>query len=85
MNGEGCCASFDSLTAAMDGPRSKFFGIGPDGPRDPESYYAKLDTTDLTFDISNNQILCSLTAEGLAEHACVLKSVWGTAGVRGQG
>ncbi|HUS47537.1 MAG TPA: hypothetical protein VM098_05430, partial [Phycisphaerae bacterium] len=66
---------FESLAAAMDGPRSAFFGLGQERPRNPESYYSRLDTANLTFDISNNQILCSFTAGGLAEHACVLERV----------
>jgi hypothetical protein len=66
--------SFRSMAAAMDGPRSAYFGLGG-RPRNPKSYYNKLDAANLTFDVSNNQILCSITAEGLPEHACVLKGL----------
>ncbi len=63
---------FESLAEALDGARSEFFGIGADGrPRHGTSYYGA-DTPYLTFDVSNNQILCSITASGLLENACVL-------------
>ncbi|MHC4983683.1 MAG: hypothetical protein ACYTF6_11050 [Planctomycetota bacterium] len=65
---------FESIASAMDAARSVFFGVGR-SPRNPESYYNRLDTSELTFDVSNNQILCSITAEGLLEHACSLKGV----------
>ncbi|MCE5278405.1 MAG: hypothetical protein ABFD92_07300 [Planctomycetaceae bacterium] len=68
--------SFATLSAAMDSPCSAFFGVGPAGARDPHTLYsASREIENLTFDVSNNQILCSFTAGGLARHACVVQSL----------
>ena len=66
---------FASLTEALGGPRSDFFGIGPDGRgKRPESYYQSVDRY-VSFDVSNGQILCSASANGLLENACILKDI----------
>lgn len=63
---------FSSLAEAFDGPRSVFFGVPPGGQsKRPESYYSTK-TPYLGFDISNNQILCSINATGLLENTCIL-------------
>ena len=65
-------ASFDD---AFDGPVSEFFGVGPDGRgKRPESYYQSVDRY-VSFDISNNQLLCSISANGLLENACILRGL----------
>ena len=72
---------FASLTEALSGPRSDLFGIGPDGGgKRPESYYQSVDRY-VSFDVSNNQILCSIAANGLLENACILKDVAPSRGV----
>ncbi len=66
---------FESLAEALDGPRSAFFGVPPDGQsKRPESYY-QTDTPYLCFDISNNQILCTITSAGLMANACILEGL----------
>ncbi len=66
---------FGSLAEALDGPRSAFFGVPPDGQsKRPESYYGTK-TPYLGFDISNNQILCTITSAGLMENACILEDL----------
>ena len=66
---------FGSLAEGLDGPRSASFGVPPDGrPQRPESYY-QTDTPYLCFDISNNQILCTITSAGLMENACILEGL----------
>ncbi|MCE5328541.1 MAG: glycoside hydrolase family 15 protein [Planctomycetaceae bacterium] len=67
---------FATLSAAMDSPCSEFFGVGPKGARDPHTLYStSREIENLTFDVSNNQVLCSFTAAGLAQHACVVQSL----------
>jgi hypothetical protein len=66
---------FSSLAEALSGPGSDFFGIGPDGRgKRPESYYHSVDRY-VSFDVSNNQILCSIAANGLLANACILRGV----------
>lgn len=71
---------FPSLAAALDGPRSAFFGITPQRrPRDPKTRYAaggvsgaeEPPTFHLSFEVTNNQILCSLTSTGLLRDPCI--------------
>jgi hypothetical protein len=66
---------FSSLADALDGPRSAYFGVGSDGQgKRPESYYQRVDRY-VSFDVSNNQILCSIAANGLLENACILRGL----------
>jgi hypothetical protein len=71
---------FTSLEAALHGPRSEFFGVTPQRqPRDPRTRYAaggvsgaeEPPTFGLSFDITNNRILCSLTSTGLLRSPCI--------------
>ncbi len=72
---------FASFAEALEGPRSAFFGTGPDGKgKRPESHYRSVDRY-VRFDVSNNQILCSIAANGLLENACVLKDVVPSRGI----
>ena len=64
-------APFGSLVEALDGSRSRCFGILADGqPKHAESYYGT-DTPHLCFDVSNYQVLCTITSTGLLENACI--------------
>jgi len=66
--------SFSSLAAAFDGPYSKSFGFTADGKsKDARTYYSpnSLRPEDLTFDISNNYILCSINRNGLLWKVCI--------------
>ncbi|MHC4480912.1 MAG: hypothetical protein ACYS1C_08100 [Planctomycetota bacterium] len=66
---------FESLTAALDGPRSACFGLTEERrPRHSASHYGA-EGEDLTFDVSNNRILCSISSRGLLENACILTGV----------
>ena len=72
---------FRSLANALDGPRSAYFGVGPEGQgKRAESYYRSVDRY-VSLDISNNQILCSIGANGLLENACILKGIVPSRGV----
>jgi hypothetical protein len=65
---------FDSLAAAFDGPFAQSFGITAEGnPQDPQTHYSSnsLHAEDLTFDVSNNSILCSINRHGLLWKACI--------------
>lgn len=59
---------------ALSLPKSRCFGLGADGrARDPGTLY-RFDTeggAPLSFDISNNQILCNLDAEGGMDRICI--------------
>jgi hypothetical protein len=66
--------SFRSLTAAFDGPYSKYFGFTADRKsKDARTYYSptSLRPEGLTFDISNNYVLCSINRNGLLWKACI--------------
>ncbi len=76
----GLFQPFTSLEAAMDGPRSTFFGITPQRrPRDPKTRYTaggvsgaeEPSTFHLSFEVTNNQILCSLTSTGMLRNPCI--------------
>jgi len=71
---------FPSLAGALDGPRSAFFGVTPDRkPRDPNTRYQaggvsgaeEPHTFHLTFEVTNNRILCSTTSTGLLQNPCI--------------
>jgi hypothetical protein len=71
---------FTSLDAALDGPRSEFFGITSERrPRDAKTRYLaggvsgaeEPQTFHLSFEVTNNQILCSLTSTGLLQNPCI--------------
>jgi len=76
----GAFQPFTSLEAALNGPRSEFFGVTPQRqPRDERTRYRaggvsgaeEPPTFHLSFDITNNQILCSLTSTGLLRNPCI--------------
>ena len=76
----GLFQPFTSLEAALNGPRSTFFGITPQRrPRDPKTRYTaggvsgaeEPSSFHLTFEVTNNQILCSLTSTGLLANPCI--------------
>ena len=65
---------FSSLAAAFDGPYGKSFGFTADGKsKDARTYYSpnSLRPEGLTFDISNNYVLCSINRNGLLWKACI--------------
>ena len=71
---------FTSLQAALDGPRSTFFGVTPQRrPRDKGTRYTaggvsgaeEPSTFHLSFEVTNNRILCSLTSTGLLRNPCI--------------
>jgi hypothetical protein len=68
-------ASWDEVFAR---PRSAYFGLQADGAaRDSMSYYdlRSAEPDRLTFDISNQQILCSISRNGLLERSCIETAV----------
>ena len=76
----GSFVPFGSLADALNGPRSAFFGITPERrPRDPGTRYRaggvsgaeEPPTFHLSFEVTNNQILCSLTSTGLLRDPCI--------------
>ncbi len=76
----GLFEPFPSLAAAMEGPRSAFFGVTPQRrPRDAKTRYAAGGVSGaeeppafhLSFEVTNNQILCSLTSTGLLRNPCI--------------
>ena len=65
---------FSSLHEALAAPASDWFGITAEGQsKHRESYYtvSGKDAERLSFDISNNQILCNLSRNGLLREACI--------------
>jgi len=65
---------FSSLHEGLTAPVSEWFGTTAEGqPKHSESYYTLTghDADQLSFDISNNQILCSLGRSGLFQAACI--------------
>ncbi|MFB3881371.1 MAG: hypothetical protein ACE149_08905 [Armatimonadota bacterium] len=76
----GAFQPYASLEAALDGPRSEFLGITPQRrPRDSKTRYTaggvsgaeEPPTFHLSFEVTNNQILCSLTSTGLLKNPCI--------------
>jgi hypothetical protein len=66
---------FNSLREALQASCSTSFGILPDGQsRQPEGYYSVKSgrPEGLSFDVSNNQIQCSLSRGGLLDRLCIL-------------
>jgi hypothetical protein len=66
-------APFASLSAVFDAPVSRVFGISADGSaRDPETLYSLRTAAEsqLSFDVSNNQILASFTRFGELSRVC---------------
>jgi len=77
---EGPFVPFGSLADALNGPRSGFFGITPERrPRDSGTRYRAGGVSGaeeppafhLSFEVTNNQILCSLTSTGLLRDPCI--------------
>jgi hypothetical protein len=75
---------FGSLADALDGPRSGFFGITPQRrPKDAKTRYAaggvsgaeEPPTFHLSFEVTNNQMLCSLTSTGLLRNPCIFSGL----------
>jgi hypothetical protein len=65
---------FPSLHDAIAAPTSRWFGITAEGEsKHRESYYTASGENAglLSFDISNNQILCNLSRSGLMREACI--------------
>jgi hypothetical protein len=65
---------FASLAEALSAPQSTFFGLAEGRAKRAESHYQSVDNH-VSFDVSNNQILCCLSATGLLANACVLDDV----------
>ncbi len=65
---------FASLADALSAPQSAFFGLTEGRRKRAESHYQSVDGH-VSFDVSNNQILCCLSATGLPVNACVLDDV----------
>lgn len=65
---------FTSLHEVLAAPASEWFGITAEGHSKYREGYYKVTAQDadrLTFDISNNQILCNLSRSGLLREACI--------------
>ncbi|MFB3881372.1 MAG: glycoside hydrolase family 125 protein [Armatimonadota bacterium] len=65
---------FASFAEALSAPQSAFFGLAEGRAKRAESHYQSVDDQ-VSFDVSNNQILCCLSATGLPMNACVLDDV----------
>jgi hypothetical protein len=65
---------FASLAEALSAPQSTFFGLTEGRAKRAESHYQSVNNH-VSFDVSNNQILCCLSASGLPVNACVLDDV----------
>ena len=71
-------ASFKNWPEVFDAPGSNSFGVTEEGrPKNGVTFYQAADPSseEMTFDISNNHIMASISRTGLFRHVCIAKGL----------